>query len=152
MKKWIYWAWMVISTRDGWIHSSHPLRERTVSFMFHMQGLQVGFVPFSWSQLLKCYFKRQTWPYKGATKWLPIHRYQTEILNFSLFFPPPLVLCPSATSRMRNKLIRSTSQRHQSNLPDITNLPVRPHTARGSLRSMSGTSGLKLDYLFPTSQ
>ncbi|KAL8163177.1 UNVERIFIED_CONTAM: hypothetical protein K2H54_013518 [Gekko kuhli] len=42
--------------------------------------------------------------------------------------------------RMKAKLIRSSSQRHPPTLPDITSLPVRPHTARGSLRSMSARS------------
>uniref|UniRef100_A0ACB8EKV3 Uncharacterized protein n=1 Tax=Sphaerodactylus townsendi TaxID=933632 RepID=A0ACB8EKV3_9SAUR len=40
--------------------------------------------------------------------------------------------------RLRNKLIRSSSQKHQPTLPDITNLPVRPHSAKVSLRSSSG--------------
>ncbi|XP_015279483.1 PREDICTED: glutamine-rich protein 2 [Gekko japonicus] len=42
--------------------------------------------------------------------------------------------------RMKPKLIRSSSQRHPPTLPDITSLPVRPHTARGSLRSLSAKS------------
>nr|XP_056704320.1 glutamine-rich protein 2 [Euleptes europaea] len=41
---------------------------------------------------------------------------------------------------LRNKLIRSSSQRHPPTLPDITNLPVRPHTAKVSLRSLSAKS------------
>ncbi|XP_060109531.1 glutamine-rich protein 2 [Heteronotia binoei] len=44
------------------------------------------------------------------------------------------------TPRTKNKLIRSSSQRHPPTLPDITSLPVRPHTARGSLRSLSAKS------------
>ncbi|XP_077183820.1 glutamine-rich protein 2 isoform X3 [Paroedura picta] len=42
--------------------------------------------------------------------------------------------------RIKNKLIRSSSQRHPPTLPDITSLPVRPHTARGSLRGYSAKS------------
>ncbi|XP_032995293.1 glutamine-rich protein 2 isoform X2 [Lacerta agilis] len=40
--------------------------------------------------------------------------------------------------RPRNKLIRSSSQRHHPTLSDIANLPIRPHTAKVSLRSTSG--------------
>ncbi|XP_066471194.1 glutamine-rich protein 2 isoform X6 [Tiliqua scincoides] len=43
-------------------------------------------------------------------------------------------------SRSRNKLIRSSSQRHHPTLSDFPNLPARPHTAKVSLRSMSAKS------------
>uniref|UniRef100_A0ABM5FMG5 Glutamine-rich protein 2 isoform X2 n=1 Tax=Pogona vitticeps TaxID=103695 RepID=A0ABM5FMG5_9SAUR len=43
-------------------------------------------------------------------------------------------------SRLRNKLIRSSSQRHQPTLGDIASLPVRPHSAKVSLRSLSAKS------------
>ncbi|XP_062976409.1 glutamine-rich protein 2 [Elgaria multicarinata webbii] len=42
--------------------------------------------------------------------------------------------------RSRNKLIRSSSQRHQPTLSDLANLPARPHTAKVSLRSLSAKS------------
>ncbi|KAJ7316057.1 hypothetical protein JRQ81_002219 [Phrynocephalus forsythii] len=43
-------------------------------------------------------------------------------------------------SRLRNKLIRSSSQRHQPTLGDLASLPVRPHSAKVSLRSLSAKS------------
>nr|XP_008102586.1 PREDICTED: glutamine-rich protein 2 isoform X4 [Anolis carolinensis] len=42
--------------------------------------------------------------------------------------------------RSRNKLIRSSSQRNQPILADIANFPVRPHSAKMSLRSLSAKS------------
>uniref|UniRef100_A0A8D2Q7G0 DUF4795 domain-containing protein n=1 Tax=Varanus komodoensis TaxID=61221 RepID=A0A8D2Q7G0_VARKO len=43
-----------------------------------------------------------------------------------------------------NKLIRSSSQRHQPMLSDLPNLPARPHTAKVSLRSLSGMPSIPL--------
>ncbi|KAH0629521.1 hypothetical protein JD844_011630 [Phrynosoma platyrhinos] len=46
----------------------------------------------------------------------------------------------NSLSRPRNKLIRSSSQRHHPTLADIASLPVRPHSAKVSLRSLSAKS------------
>uniref|UniRef100_A0A670IIW3 Glutamine rich 2 n=1 Tax=Podarcis muralis TaxID=64176 RepID=A0A670IIW3_PODMU len=50
----------------------------------------------------------------------------------------PSITGKDGVLKPRNKLIRSSSQRHHPTLSDIANLPVRPHTAKVSLRSMSG--------------
>ncbi|XP_054832289.1 glutamine-rich protein 2 [Eublepharis macularius] len=52
----------------------------------------------------------------------------------------PSITSKDHTPRLRNKLIRSSSQRHPPTLIDIGNLPVRPHTAKVSLRSLSAKS------------
>ncbi|XP_034955005.2 glutamine-rich protein 2 [Zootoca vivipara] len=52
----------------------------------------------------------------------------------------PSITGKDGTLRPRNKLIRSSSQRHHPTLSDIANLPIRPHTAKVSLRSMSAKS------------
>ncbi|XP_042308280.1 glutamine-rich protein 2 isoform X2 [Sceloporus undulatus] len=52
----------------------------------------------------------------------------------------PSITGKDGLSRPRNKLIRSSSQRHQPTLADIASLPVRPHSAKVSLRSLSAKS------------
>ncbi|XP_053231977.1 glutamine-rich protein 2 isoform X3 [Podarcis raffonei] len=52
----------------------------------------------------------------------------------------PSITGKDGVLRPRNKLIRSSSQRHHPTLSDIANLPARPHTAKVSLRSMSAKS------------
>nr|XP_028572833.1 glutamine-rich protein 2 isoform X3 [Podarcis muralis] len=52
----------------------------------------------------------------------------------------PSITGKDGVLKPRNKLIRSSSQRHHPTLSDIANLPVRPHTAKVSLRSMSAKS------------